>query len=58
MQTAGGTVRIENTLIEGGRFALQMAGDSNVSIKSSTVRGDVQRAGGSFRDLGNNVFRP
>jgi hypothetical protein len=57
VQTAGGTVTIENTIVEGGRFAFQMAGDSNVSIKSSTVRGDVQRAGGSFKDLGNNVFR-
>jgi hypothetical protein len=55
--TAGGTVTIENTIIEGGRFAFRLAGDSNVSIRSSTVRGEVQRAGGSFKDLGNNVFR-
>jgi hypothetical protein len=57
VQAAGGTVTIENTIIEGGRFAVQMAGDSTVSIKSSTVTGDVQRAAGSFKDLGNNVFR-
>jgi hypothetical protein len=57
VQTAGGTVTIENTIIEGGRFAFQMAGDSTVSIKSSTVTGGVQRPSGSFKDLGNNIFR-
>jgi hypothetical protein len=57
VQTAGGTVTVENTIIEGGRFAFQMAGDSTVSVKSSTVTGDVQRAAGAFKDLGNNIFR-
>jgi hypothetical protein len=57
VQTAGGTVTIENTIIEGGRFAFQMAGDSTVTIKSSTVTGGIQRAAGAFKDLGNNVFR-
>ena len=57
VQTAGGTVTVENTIIEGGRFAFQMAGDSTVSVKSSTVTGGVQRASGSFKDLGNNIFR-
>jgi hypothetical protein len=57
VQAAGGTVTIENTIIEGGRFAIQMAGDSTVSVKSSTVTGDVQRGNGAFRDLGNNVFK-
>jgi hypothetical protein len=57
VQTAGGTVIIENTVIDAGTLAFQMAGDSTVSIKSSTVLGGVQRASGSFKDLGNNIFR-
>jgi hypothetical protein len=57
VQTAGGTVTIENTVIDAGTLAFQIAGDSTVSIKSSTVLGGVQRASGSFKDLGNNIFR-
>jgi hypothetical protein len=57
VQTAGGTVTIDNTVIDAGTLAFQMAGDSTVSIKSSTVLGGVQRASGSFKDLGNNIFR-
>jgi hypothetical protein len=57
VQTAGGTVTVENTIIDAGKIAFQMAGDSTVSIKSSTVLGGVQRAAGSFKDLGSNIFR-